>query len=145
MTTFLATAALLASSLLPVPGILSPTPEQPPSGDEQGTEQVGGHTAARNATLRKGCRRYRFSYAVSTPYDDWTLETSVVDPRGKGVASGALIGPSDPRSGEIDYTLCRRATKAGRFTITGKLISYDGTEETVVQLPASTFRLRRPR
>jgi hypothetical protein len=140
MTTFLAAAALLASSLLPV-GILSPTPDQPP----EAAGQVGGHTAARDGVLRKGCRRYRFSYAVSTPYDDWTLETSVVDPRGKGVASGALIGPSDPRSGALGYTLCRRATKAGRFTITGKLISYDGMEETVVQLPVSTFRLRRPR
>ena len=33
----------------------------------------------------------------------------------------------------------------GRFTVVGKLVSYDGDEETVVQLPASTFRLRRHR
>jgi hypothetical protein len=140
MTTFLAAAVLLVSGLLPVPGVPSPTPDGSPE-----TGEVGGQTQARDGVLRKGCRPHRFSYAVSTPYDDWTLETSVVDPRGKAVASGALIGPSDPRSGELGYTLCRRATKAGRFTITGKLISYDGYEETVVHLPASTFRLRRPR
>jgi hypothetical protein len=142
MTPILASAALLAATLLPTPGILTPTPTPEPEATEQ---QVGGSTHARDRVLRRGCRPYHFSYAVSTPYDDWTLETTVVDPRGKGVASGALIGPSDPRTGEIGYTLCRRATTSGRFTITGKLISYDGMEETVVQLPTSTFRLRRHR
>ena len=142
MTPLLATATLALSGLLPIPGLPPPTPESDPHAGEQ---QVSGRTWAHDGVLRKGCHRYRFSYAVSTPYDDWTLETSVVDRRGKAVGSGALIAPSDPRSGELTYTLCRWATKPGRFTVTGRLTSYDGTEETVVMLPESTFRLRRPR
>jgi hypothetical protein len=105
---------------------------------------AGGHTDAADGKLRHGCHGYAFTYAVTTPYDDWTLETEVVDPRGRSVASHAFIGPSDPSQGTGRYTLCRWATRAGQFTIRGKLTWYDGPEGVEVSLPASTFRLRRP-
>ena len=105
---------------------------------------AGGHTAAPDGTLRRGCHAYAFTYAVTTPYDDWTLETEVVDPGGRSVASHAFLGPSDAQQGTGRYTLCRWATRAGRFTVRAKLTWYDGPEGVVVRLPDATFRLRRP-
>jgi hypothetical protein len=105
---------------------------------------AGGHTDAPDGTLRRGCHSYAFTYAVTTPYDDWTLETEVVDPRGRSVASHAFLGPADPSQGTARYTLCKWATRAGQFTIRGKLTWYDGAEGVEVSLPPSTFRLRRP-
>lgn len=105
---------------------------------------AGGHTDAADGRLRRGCHTYSFTYAVSTPYDDWTLETEVVDPRGRSIAAHAFIGPSDPQQGGGRFTLCKWATRAGLFTIRGKLTWYDGPEGVVVRLPLSSFRLRRP-
>lgn len=107
--------------------------------------EVSGRTSARDGRLRSGCRRYRFRYAVTTPHDDWSLEVSIVDRSGKGVMSAAMLGPNDPKSARVTYTLCRWATRPGRFRIRGKLTSYDGSEETVVRMPTTTFRLRRPK
>lgn len=119
-----------------VEAVVAPRDPPPP--------EVSGRTSARNGTLRKGCRRYRFRYAVTTPHDDWTLDVSIVDRRGKGVMSGAMLGPNDPKSARVTYTLCRWATRPGKFRIRARLTSYDGSEETVVRVPTTTFRLRRP-
>jgi hypothetical protein len=141
MPTTLTAAVLAAGLLLP-----SPLPDTMSSGSEPApVVEVAGSTSATNGVLRRGCRRYSYSYEIATPYDDWTLELTIRDPRQRGVAAEALLGPSDPRADSRTFRLCRWATKAGRFTIHGKLTSYDGTHEEIVQLPTTTFRLRRPR
>jgi hypothetical protein len=105
---------------------------------------AGGTLTASDGTLRRGCHTYSFRYAVEVPYDDWMLETSVRDRRGRGVASHAFLGPYDPRSQRVTYRLCRGATRAGRFTITGTLVAYDDPDRgTTVRLPPESFRLRR--
>ena len=106
--------------------------------------EAGGSLTASDGRLRAGCHPYSFVYAVQVPYDDWMLETSVRDPRGRGVASHAFLGPYDPRSQRVTYRLCRGATRPGRFTITGRLVAYDDPAQgTRVDLPVETFRLRR--
>jgi hypothetical protein len=113
-------------------------------GAPAGAVEAGGSLQAADGVLRRGCHTYSFVYAVQTPYDDWMLETSVRDPRGRGVASQAFLGPYDPRSQRVTYRLCRWATRPGRFTITGKLVAYDAPDHgTTVQLPVGSFRLRR--
>lgn len=109
-----------------------------------GASEVGGSVQATDGKLRRGCHTYSFDYAVQTPYDDWSLETTVVDPRGEGVASHAFLGPSDPKAQRATYRLCRWATRPGRFTVRAKLVAYDDPSEgTEVLLPEATFRLRR--
>jgi hypothetical protein len=109
-----------------------------------GASEVGGSVQATDAKLRRGCHTYSFDYAVQTPYDDWSLETTVVDSRGEGVASHAFLGPYDPQAQRATYRLCRWATRPGRFTVRAKLVAYDDPSEgTEVLLPEATFRLRR--
>jgi hypothetical protein len=113
-------------------------------GAPAGAVEAGGSLEAADGVLRRGCHVYSFVYAVQTPYDDWMLETSVRDPRGRGVASQAFLGPYDARSQRVTYRLCRWATRPGRFTVIGKLVAYDDPDRgTTVQLPVESFRLRR--
>ncbi|WP_107772899.1 hypothetical protein [Nocardioides sediminis] len=109
-----------------------------------GASEVGGSVHAADDKLRRGCHTYSFDYTVRTPFDDWSLETTVVDPRGEGVASHAFLGPYDPQAQRAAYRLCRWATRPGRFTVRAKLVAYDDPSEgTEVLLPEATFRLRR--
>lgn len=115
-----------------------------PAGVAAGAVEAGGTLEAQDGVLRRGCRTYAFTYTVQVPYDDWMLDTSVRDPRGRGVASQAFLGPYDPRTQRVTYRLCRGSTRPGRFTITGTLVAYDDPAEgTTVRLPPETFRLRR--
>ena len=136
MATSLAATALVLFAMVPIPGLPVPTEPEPPE------YQVSGSTAASDGTLRRGCRPYRYSYTVSTPHHDWTLETSVLDRRGKSVHAGVLFGSSAAKTGEQVYEMCRWATTPGAFTITGRLISYDGERRTEAQLAESRFVLR---
>src|SRR5690606_33927404 len=90
---------VVLSSLLILPPFPAPSDGDeapPPSGtSEEATVAVTGSTRARNQVLRRGCRTYSYKYAVSAPYDDWTLETRILDRTGRSVAAGTLIGPND--------------------------------------------------
>lgn len=77
------------------------------------TDEVVGTTSAPSGTLRNGCRRYSYTYAVKVPTQDWTLEISIVDRRGQGVASFAFIGPADEKTQTPEYRLCRASTVPG--------------------------------
>ena len=140
MTSFLAAAALALSSMAAIPEL----PELPTSEPTQ-VQPASAQTSAEDGVLRKGCRRYRYSYAVSASSDDWRLETSIVDRNGKSVAAGVVMGNNHPAAGEQLYDLCRYATRPGRFTITGSVTTYDGKEQTAVAVPETTFRLRARR
>lgn len=95
--------------------------------------------------MRKGCKPYRYAYAVDTATHDWTFDITLQDRRGKGANAQSLLGPNDDQAGILDYRLCRWATKPGRFTLTGTLTAYEGTwRETTVTVTES-FRLRKRR
>jgi hypothetical protein len=103
-----------------------------------------GHTGAPDRILRDGCHNYRYHYRVKPPTNDWVLETFLVDPRGKKIASGAFISDSDPKRGHGRFRFCRYSTRAGRFTIKAKLSWYNGYAEHKAWLDPSHFRLSRP-
>jgi hypothetical protein len=141
MSTLLAAVALTTASLLPLP---LPLPSDPGTEAQPQVQQaeVSATLSAADGRLRRGCKDYQFSYAVTTPSDDWTLDITMQDRRGKGVNAQSLIGPNDARSGVLSYRLCRWATVPGIFTLKGALVSYDGSQETTVAV-TETFRLRR--
>ena len=84
-----------------------------------------GRTWERDGVLRSGCHHYRYHYVVNTPTHDWTLETFLVGPGGKHLASGAFSSQSDPERARTTWTrICRTSTRPGRFTIRAKVTWY---------------------
>jgi hypothetical protein len=103
-----------------------------------------GHTSARDGLLRPGCHDHRYRYVITTPTDDWTLETFLHDRTGQTIASGTYFSDSDPARNRVSFHFCRYSTYAGRFTIRAKVHWYNGSEDHKVWLKPSHFRLRRP-
>ena len=153
VATFATSAALGAGVLAPAPAnadVLSDlldslhADEAEEPGDS--TDTATGATSAEDGTLKRGCHTYAFAYALDLPTDEWTLETSIVDRRGDGVASHAYMGPAHPTAQEVTYRLCRWATVPGTFRIRAKLHWYDGEKELgFTKLPVTKFRLARRR
>jgi hypothetical protein len=144
LSTLLTATAITAAGLLPVPDPLPvPLPTDGPTTDAPAEPvAVSGTLDAPDGRLKRGCKDYRYAYAVSVPSDDWTFDITLQDRRGKGVNAQSLLGPNDDETGVLTYWLCRRATVAGRFTLKGALVSYDGARETTAEV-TETFRLRR--
>ena len=142
MSTLLAAAALTVAGLLPLPVPLLPPAEQATETQQAPQVEVSGYLQAADGRLRRGCKDYQFTYVVTTPSEDWSFDISMTDRRGRGVNAHSLLGPNDPKSGVLTYRLCRWATVPGIFTLTGALVSYDGTQETA-ETATETFRLRR--
>ena len=140
MPTLLAAAAITAAGLLPVPLPLPTGPTTEPA--PQAEQAVSGDLEAADGRFRRGCKQYAYAYAVDTPSEDWTFDITMRDRNGKGVSAQSLIGPNDATHGVLTYRLCRWATVTGRFTLTGVLVSYEGSRETRVEV-TETFRLRR--
>lgn len=141
MASLLATVALTASTLLPLPPLLPALEPAPPT---QAPPTVEAAVDAPDGRLGRGCRDYALSYAVTVPDGDWSLDLSTQDRRGKGVSAQSLLGPNDAESGVLPFRLCRRGTVPGLFTVTGVLTWYDGDQQTTASV-GDTFRLRRPR
>jgi hypothetical protein len=140
LSSLLTTATITAAALLPLP---QPAPgDDTSSGATEPVVAVSGGLDAPDGRLKRGCKDYAYSYAVTVPSDDWTFDITMQDRRGKGVNSQSLLGPNDDESGVLSYRLCRWATVAGRFTLSGVLVSYDGDRATTVEVTES-FRLRR--
>jgi hypothetical protein len=104
-----------------------------------------GATAASNATVKRGCRQYEYTYAITPPDGDWALETFLVGPGGKASGSGYFVTGKDALAGTSTWRLCRRAVKGGLYTIKAKLSVQNGADLVEGWLPPSTFRLRKPR
>jgi hypothetical protein len=104
-----------------------------------------GSTHASDGVLRTGCRNYRYTYTVSPPTGDWTLETYLRDRTGESIASGAFMSNADAATQSSRFRFCRHGTRPGRFTIEAKLIWYDDEGDHLVWLEPSTFRLTRQR
>ena len=141
LSTLLTATTITVGSVLPLP---LPAPDDGTSGSDPSTQPVvvSGTLDAPDGRLKRGCKDYAYSYAVSVPSDDWTFDITLQDRRGKGVNAQSQLGPNDDESGVLRYRLCRRATVAGRFTLHGVLVSYDGDRTTTVEV-AESFRLRR--
>jgi hypothetical protein len=80
---------------------------------------------------------------VTAPTGDWVLETFLIDPDGHSVSSGVFTSDSEPATGSSAFGVCRSATRFGRFTIGGKLTTYDGWDEAVASITPTTVRLHR--
>lgn len=132
-----------AANPLPIPlptGTSDPSPAETPA-----AEPATATVSVPDGVLKRGCRIHKFTYTVDVPTDDWTLEASIYDRRGKGINSQALMGPNDPRTDTLKFKVCRWATVAGKFRIRAVLNWYDDPEvANRVDLPVTKFRLRRP-
>ena len=105
-----------------------------------------GTVTGKGGVLRRGCRTYTFSYSIQPPEGIWALEIFISGPGLKHLAGGAFLDGYDPKTGSGRYTLCRTTTRYGQFKIEAKLSIDNGSGRiTEGQLPADTFRLRRPR
>ena len=71
------------------------------------------------------------------------LETFLIDPNGEGLASGAFGSPVDTLRDRKRFRFCRNSTRPGVFKIKAKLTWQDGSEQHVVWLKPSRFRLKR--
>lgn len=109
------------------------------------SESASGSTSAPSGTLLRGCHTYSYSYDIQVPTDDWSLEISIVDRQGKGVAAEAFFGPAHPTSATSSFRLCHRATVPGKFRIRTTLDWYDDPDTPHrAAVPVSRFRLARP-
>ena len=108
-----------------------------------------GHTGAGDGILRTGCHGYRYHYVVEPPTNDWILETFLMDPRHRRIASNAFSSDSEHKRGHGKFRFCRYSTSPGRFTIRAKVTWYTtpilGAQKAHrAWLDTSHFRLRLP-
>ncbi len=101
-----------------------------------------GSTSAPDGVLKKGCKRYPYSYAITPPEGYWSLEIFLQDRRGRHVAFAYHVY-GDPLAATRTFKLCKASTRPGRFTMTALLSVEHGTEYAEGWLPPSHFRLRR--
>lgn len=120
---------------------------------------AGGRTHGDPERFKKGCHTYTYDYRVRTPYDDWTLEVFISNPRGTSVHSGAWLGKpgrqGHPRRRlNNEWDMCSRSSRPGVYKIRAKLSWYvpqeslpflppPPPEEHVKWLPVERFRLWR--
>ena len=94
-------------------------------------QQPDGHLDMKSQKLRKGCRQYSYTYAITVPAgDEFDLETFVTDRRGVSQGSDVILSGADATSGTKTMTICRSNTVPGRFTLRGTLYTNDGAGPT---------------
>ena len=104
-------------------------------------EASWGRTAAPTQTIRAGCRDYRFHYDVTVPGDAWMTEITLVNPRGKKVATRTYDSEAYAPSGTGTFELCQPTTAPGRYRITMKVTSYDDRAVSARRADPSALRL----
>ena len=112
--------------------------------EEEAVHPEWGSVTAPNAVLRRGCKKYEYTYDITPPPGDWMLDIRIKGPSNKRLAAGVWGSPEDPLRATLPYRLCKPTTRAGRFTIRAYLSVQNGDEMTEGWLPESHFRLRRP-
>ena len=61
----------------------------------------GTTSAKRNGVLKRSCRNYRYSYAITPPdAGDWALETFLIGPGARRLASDGFVDGFDPLVGQ---------------------------------------------
>ena len=137
---------LVLSLLVSVTTVLAlTTVETPSAASDTLVHPEWGSTSAKNATVKRGCHQYAYSYTVTPPEGDWALETFLVGPGGKASGSGYFVTGKDALAGTSTWRLCRHTVRGGLYTIEAKLSVQNGAELVEGWLPPSTFRLRKPR
>lgn len=135
----IAVVALLTGLL----GLVS-NPASASGGPTQSQWRKMGHTHAPSGTLHNGCRYYHYTYRVHPPIGTWwSLETFIVGPHHRRLASDVIISGANPRSGTKKFQLCRVNTGPGRFEIRAKLTYKDYPDEYTGWVTPSYFRLKR--
>jgi len=109
------------------------------------TYQPWGKTRAPDQVLRKGCRNYKYRYAVNPPSSDWSAEVFLIEPGGDILASAVYFPASDPATATRYWRICRATTTPGRFTMRMRVIWYDGYDAHVGWVKPGRFRLVLPR
>jgi hypothetical protein len=144
-----AAATALALVLAPSPVEAAPTPlpgarsPDPLAGLTLHPEW--GTVTGKSGVLKRGCRKYTYTYSIQPPEGIWAIEIFISGPGLKHLAAGAFMDGYDPKSGTGHYKLCRVTTKYGKFRIEAKVSSDNGSGHlTQGRLPPDTFRLRAP-
>ena len=104
-----------------------------------------GRMWAKDKVLKRGCHNYRYQYKVTSPADEWALETYLKDPTGETIASNAKDSFVDRKRGSGTFRFCRYSTRPGKFKIEGKLTRYDGYDQHVGWVRPGFFRMRLQR
>jgi len=127
----------------------STQPDNPPdAGGEPTPAEVRrmGRVAAPDGVLGRGCSEHAWTYSVRPPAgsDNWSIEVFIKDADGRTVASSLLMSGQDGTSGRRTSGICRSGTRAGTFTITGRLTYTDYPHSYDGWLTGSRFTLRAP-
>lgn len=120
--------------------------EAPRSAGEKYPMAQYAKTSAKDGVLRKGCRNYKYRYAIKPPSEIWGLETFLVDPTGETIASGGFLSGSDETSGSSTFRFCRPLTRPGVFTIKGKFTYRETSQSNPISgaIKPVKFRLSKP-
>ncbi|WP_127481305.1 hypothetical protein [Nocardioides pantholopis] len=114
------------------------------SAPSQARSSDWGTVSATDGKLRKGCRTKAYTYAITPPEGDWALETFLIDPRGRKLGSGVLLGGHDATQGRASFRICRATTRPGKFRIRALLSVQNGPVEYQEEwLATATFRMRK--
>jgi hypothetical protein len=136
-------------------GLLGLVPAAPASAAEPTPAQFRamGSTHAPAYRLPRGCHWYRYSYRVSPPEPEWSLEIVIADAAGVAQASDVMLSGADATAGTRRFQLCASNTAApGMFTIRGKLTYrhyatmplVDQTRDYSGSISTSHFRVTKP-
>jgi hypothetical protein len=98
-----------------------------------------------DTVLYTDCYEYPYSYAVTPPSSEWTVEITLEDPFG-AVESGDYLSDSDPASGQESFFLCGGGIDdTGTYTIRAVMSWYDSQYNKTVEPPlVTTFTLDKP-
>ena len=141
-----AAAAATALSLVLAPGpVERHALVRPPSPGSRCTPS-GARSPARAACSSAAATSTRYSYSIQPPEGNWAIEIFISGPGFERLAAGAFIDGYDPKTGTGHYKLCRVTTRYGKFKIEAKMSVGQRLRapHRSGQLPADTFRLRRP-
>jgi hypothetical protein len=110
------------------------------------TKPEWGSVSADDGVLKRSCRNYPYTYAVTAPEQGlWDLNVSLVGPGGRVLWFGYLTEGANPASGTATFRLCRSKTRPGRYKLRAVVSVQDNNENTAGQLPTAKFRLTKPR
>ncbi|CAN5662851.1 hypothetical protein BH11ACT8_BH11ACT8_35880 [soil metagenome] len=100
-----------------------------------------GQAAAKDQTIKRGCRDYPFHYRINAPGDAWMAEMTLVNPNGRKVGTHTFESAEDRASDRATFELCKATTRPGRYRIAMKVTSYDARTASTRRAKPATFRL----
>lgn len=138
-------AAPVLALLLPLGG--SPATAAPATSGARvaGGEESSVRVWSPDGVLAGGCRGHRYGYSLEVPAgESWALDLSLVNRRGRIVASGYELKGGDPRKGRGRFQFCSDDVRPGRYRIKAELTWSHYSEEHHVLARPKTLQLRRP-